>query len=208
MNLIPLGWLLQPFPPPQSPLQCRGLASESTFPSSPLSSSAESLQATGAAAQRWFMSVFSQQAPATHIQISHRSSAERHTRETLRTLVAVSAGALFVQSLPTWGGFSLRGLVLRFSQGNQPLSPLAVRGRLRLADFSGILYGVRRYYLPEIWDSLPNPMLDLLKCAWQDSRENFLCSERDGLHGRRSGKADGQVWQTNVKAWAWQKRFN
>lgn len=43
-------------------------------------------------------------------------------------------------------------------------------------------------------------MLDLLKYAWQDSRDSFLCSERDGLHGRGSDKADDQVWQTNAKA--------
>lgn len=74
---FPLADCCSHFPLPQSPLPCQGLASESTFPSLLLSSSAESLEAAGAAAQRRFMRVFGQQAPAIHIQMSHRSSADK-----------------------------------------------------------------------------------------------------------------------------------
>lgn len=144
---------------PWSPLPCQELASESTFPSLSLSSTAESLEAAGAAVQRWLMPL--SRPPFTFkYRIApqpQETRAEGNTEDPCGSVCWSLVCAKFANNSPheDYGGFFfvffLRGLVLRFSWGNQPLSPHPGRCPLRFAGFSGILHGVRRYSLPVCW---------------------------------------------------------
>lgn len=155
---FPLTDCCSHFPLPQSPLPCQGLASKFTFPFLLLSCSAESLEAAGAAAQRWFMGL-SWPTRACH---SHSNVASLLSRQETRgkhwaplwQCLPESCLCKVCQQQTSWGprrGFPLQGLVLRLSWGNQPLSPVSLKCPWRLEDFSGFLHGVRRYSLPVCW---------------------------------------------------------
>lgn len=64
----------------------------------------------------------------------------------------------------------LWGLVWRFSWENWPLSPPPVWCPLSLRDFSSILHGVRRYFLPIRWIcwNVPGRTAELVFFAWQE----------------------------------------
>lgn len=205
LNLIPLGWLLQPFPPATitSAVPRAGLWVH--FPLLTLEQLCRE-PGSGWSCSSEVINLMPISWP-TSPRHSHSNISSRHgLREALRTLVAVSAAVLFVQSLPTT-------VLMRTTEG---FFPLGISSEVELGKPASLSFPrvmsleARRLLRYCAWckEIFSPSMLDLLKHAWQDSRDSFLCSEMDGLRGRRSDNADGQVWQNNAKAWAWQKRFN
>lgn len=160
MNLIPLGWLLQPFP---HALITSAVPRAGFWVHFPLLILEQHCRKPGSCRSSGSEVINAPFSAAIHIQISHRSSASRDTGwgkhwGPLWQCLLESCLCKVCQQQPSWGlrrdfffVFFLRGLVLRFSWGNQPLSPHPGRCPLRFAGFSGILHGVRRYSLPVCW---------------------------------------------------------